>query len=578
MLQEIKAFIFQTNSMDKELKEKKCTHCNSSFSISEKDYAFYAKMSPTLGEKKFNIPEPTLCPTCRSQRRLAYRNDRSLYKTQCHKTGKSIISMYNPEKNFIVYDQKEWWKDEFDPLQYGKDVDFNRSFFEQFHELKKTVPRFNLFNVDTENCAYVNYAPHCKNCYLLFGSWLNESCFFSQTLNECKDCVDCLFLDKSELCYESIDCNMCHTCICCQNCTNTATSYFCFDCENCENCIGCSNLRNKKYHIFNKPVSEKEFQDMLLKTGSYQYYQDLKERSFAYIEKNTIFPSFVGLNNEHVSGNFIFNSKNAKQCFSVYDSEDVAYCARLFQGKDAYDFDGGGKSELLYENMSNDFSYQCIGCTTCEHLTACYYCDLCFTSESLFGCVGLKNQKKYCILNKQYTKEAYEKNVAKILATMIEKNEWGEFPPIQQSPFAYTETMAQEYFPLTREEALQRGYEWENTTFVKPQEVSPQEIPDDIKDIEDTICDTVLVCEITGKKYKIIPQELTFYKRMQLPVPRKHPDQRHYERMQARNPRKLWDSTCAMCKTTMLSSFAPTTEKKSIAKLVMLKKYTDNCT
>lgn len=279
--------------MDKQTKEKNCKNCSQQFSIQEDDNIFYSKVSPKIKDTIFSIPNPTLCPTCRSQRRLAYRNDRSLYKTKCHKTNNSIISMYNPKNNFIVHDQKQWWGDDRDALDYGKDYDLNRSFFEQLYELKKIVPRFNLFNLDTENCEYVNYAPHCKNCYLLFGSWQNDSCFFSQTLNECKDCLDSLFLDKSELCYENIDCDNNYKTVSCQNCSNMINSYFCLDCKNCQNCIGCYNLRNKNYHIFNKPVSKEEFELEIEKISTYQYFQKLKEKCHNNIKSNAIFPAFV---------------------------------------------------------------------------------------------------------------------------------------------------------------------------------------------------------------------------------------------------------------------------------------------
>lgn len=83
-------------------------------------------------------------------------------------TGKSIISMYDPENNYTVYEQQLWRSDAWDPLTYGKTFNADRSFFEQYSELMKIVPRFNLFNMDTENCEFVNYGPHCKNCYLLF--------------------------------------------------------------------------------------------------------------------------------------------------------------------------------------------------------------------------------------------------------------------------------------------------------------------------------------------------------------------------------------------------------------------------
>jgi len=83
------------------------------------------------------------------------------------------------------------------------------------------------------------------------------------------------------------------------------------------------------------------------------------------------------------------------------------------------------------------------------------------------------------------------------------------------------------------------------------------EVPDDIKAVSDAIVQQVLQCSVTGKLYKIIPQELKFYREMQLPIPHKCPDQRHAERMQLRNPRKLWKRQCAKCNTAIETTYAP---------------------
>ncbi|HRI36281.1 MAG TPA: hypothetical protein PK765_04380 [bacterium] len=64
------------------------------------------------------------------------------------------------------------------------------------------------------------------------------------------------------------------------------------------------------------------------------------------------------------------------------------------------------------------------------------------------------NDKSYCILNKQYTEEEYNTLVPKIIAHMRETGEWGEFFSPNLSPFGYNETVAMEYFPLTKEQAL----------------------------------------------------------------------------------------------------------------------------
>jgi Zn ribbon nucleic-acid-binding protein len=59
-----------------------------------------------------------LCPECRQQRRLSFRNERNLYKRDCDATGKSIISIYSPDKPYKVYNQDFWWSDNWDAMDY----------------------------------------------------------------------------------------------------------------------------------------------------------------------------------------------------------------------------------------------------------------------------------------------------------------------------------------------------------------------------------------------------------------------------------------------------------------------------
>ena len=63
-------------------------------------------------------------------------------------------------------------------------------------------------------------------------------------------------------------------------------------------------------------------------------------------------------------------------------------------------------------------------------------------------------------MNKQYTKEDYLKLKEKIIEHMKRTGEWGEYFPAGVSPFSYNESMAQDYFPLKKEEALKKGYSW----------------------------------------------------------------------------------------------------------------------
>jgi hypothetical protein len=156
-----------------------------------------------------------------------------------------------------------------------------------------------------------------------------------------------------------------------------------------------------------------------------------------------------------------------------------------------------------------------------------------------FGCVGLKH-KQYCILNKQYTKEEYEILLPKIIAHMRSTEEWGEFVPPTLSPFAFNETLAQEFYPLSKEEVLRRGWKWK-----EPEPIS-QTFPKDS-----------LQCATCSRPYKTIPQELEFYKKMGLPIPKNCPECRHAQRLSSTNPYHLWTRNCAQCGVEFETSYSP---------------------
>jgi hypothetical protein len=119
--------------------------------------------------------------------------------------------------------------------------------------------------------------------------------------------------------------------------------------------------------------------------------------------------------------------------------------------------------------------------------------------------------------------------------------EWGEFFPARFSTFGYNETAAQELYPLTKEEAVAQGFAWEDQergTFGKENTMFDAEGID--------IKTAVFACQQCSKNYRIIPDEMAFYERMGIPLPRLCPDCRHARRIAARGPNKLWPRKC-MC-------------------------------
>lgn len=178
------------------------------------------------------------------------------------------------------------------------------------------------------------------------------------------------------------------------------------------------------------------------------------------------------------------------------------------------------------------------------------------------------------IMNKSYSTHEYETLCAKIITHMQSTGEWGEFFPHEISPFGYNETVANEYFPMTEEEVKKQGwnwYEWENKntyigTYYNPLPISKYD--EKIVGFEtaqkniDEILAGILECEVTKKPFKVMKQELAFYIENGLPLPTKHPDVRHQDRMDLRNPRILHERKCDDCWSEITTTYSPDRPEK----------------
>ncbi|MFA5917624.1 MAG: hypothetical protein WC850_05325 [Candidatus Gracilibacteria bacterium] len=543
---------------------KKCKLCSVDFDITDKDLEFYDKISPIFNGKKYSIPSPTLCPDCRQQERLTFRNERKLYKRKCDATGKDIISMYSPDKKYKVYSQEKWWSDSWNALDYGKEFDFSKRFFEQFEELYKEVPLVSLTTDYTkdENSAYTNFAGSNKNCYLIFDSDFNRDCINLSSSTKNENCIDCYSTHNSNFCYQAIGVENCYNCFYIVNSIDCNECYECDSLIGCKNCFGCANLSNSEYQIYNKQYTKEEYIKELTKILE---TKKIKFNNFLEYPKKFMITN----RSENVTGNYIYDSKNVSNSYEIYNAEDCKYCFGVHDIKSSYDVSGFGIAGLdrIYNSHvvgigGYNVFFSNIVVQGCNNI---YYSNTIYNNSSnLFGCVGMVS-KQYCILNKQYTKEEYEELVPKIIEHMKKTGEWGEFFPSSISPFGYNETVANEYFPLSKNEAIEKGFKWSDyeIPFPKVEKIIPANmLPDNIKDIPDDILNWAIECELTKKPFKIISQELEFYRKHNLPIPRRHPDLRHLDRMALRNPRKLFDRKCNKCGNDIKTTYSP--DKKEI--------------
>ncbi|MDA1209080.1 MAG: hypothetical protein O2904_03565 [bacterium] len=532
----------------------------------DEDLKMLEELSPKFGGVKYNYPPATQCPDCRLRRKMAQVNQMNLYETTCAMSGERMLSNVRPDAPFTVIKQELWHSDAWDPLATGQDYDFNRPFFEQWYEVMLATPRPSLFTgfEFDENCDYTNHAGKNKNCYLIFDSDEDWDCYYSYSINQCKNCLDCFRTRKSELCYECVDCVSCYSSAYVQDSDNCSDSMFLKNCTGCKNCLMCSNLKNKEYHVENKPVSKEEFEKFRAMLGSHKAILQAKKRFNALkIE----FPQkyMHGLQNEDVLGDYLVNCKSAYQCFDSEDVWDCRYAYQVFMPmKTSMDIHECGEGERLYE--CSVLGYQVFDCSFSHHMLSSvnnlYYCSICHHSKNCFGCCGARRQE-YCILNKQYTKEGYEEIMPRIIEHMKSTGEWGEFFSPQYSTYGYNESLAQDYYPMTRDDVLANGWKWTDGLEKEHQAVgTPIAVPDSIGEVGDNITEQKLTCETSGKQYKIIPQEIAFYKQLNLPIPRKCFMQRHKERQELRNKRKLYDRSCDRCGVDITTTYEPERPEK----------------
>ncbi len=553
------------------MENRTCQNCKKDFNIEADDFSFY---------EKIKVPPPTFCPDCRFIRRLMGTNERVLYYRSCDLTDQKILSMYPADAPFPVYRTADWYSDKWDPYQYGQDYDFSRPFFEQFLELQNKVPRMALVRQgESVNSEYTHRVHDMKNSYMVFrmsGSVDSSYCYVGRNIT---DCVDCFSIWDCQSCYECIDCNNCYKTFFSQESHDCRDSYFLYSCRNCSNCIGCVNLIGQSFCIFNEKYSKEEYYEKLkeLKLNTSSGLEDFKNK-FEEFRKKFPHRSIHSLKSENVSGNWIVNCQNVKNSLGCLNVKDGKYLFWIWGAQDCMDyFQWGNQAELVYESENCGINVSRIFFSTQCWMGAhdLHYCDSCPGSSFSFGCIGL-NKGNYSILNKKYSKEEYELLLPKIIKHMSEMPYvdkrgnvygYGEYFPDELSPFAYNETAAIDFFPISKEEAIKKDYNWKEKE-KRNYEISlkSSDLPETISEVGDTILKDVIECADKDQPYsvgvyRITQDELNFYRKMDLPLPRVCFDARHTRRLIKRRFLKIINRNCANCnkevETVYDEKFAP---------------------
>ncbi len=540
---------------------KSCQNCQNNFTITPDDLVFYEKVG---------VPESHECPSCRMRNRMLFRNDRTFYRRTCDLCKKSIISTYHESAPHPVYCAPCFWSDNWDPTSYGRDIDFSRPFFDQLYDLYKIVPALAILNdngIASVNCEYNYDWFYSKNCYMNAAGWHAENVLYSYHIEHNKDIIDSMHMRESELAYECMQCYKIARSSYLTYSSDSTDCHYGYDLRGCSDCLMCFGLRNKRYCIKNVEYTKEEYEKILSEINfssretRNKMFEEFKEfyikkpHKFAYILKSV-----------NSTGDFIVNSKNSKNSFMMINGENNAHCFISDTSKDTYDCDATGKSELSYYSMVADEATRALFTVFCMRANEVYYSLYSSGASWCFGCISHK-KGSYSILNKKYTKEEYQKLKAQLIDHMKKTGEWGEFFPKNFSSYAYNESSAQEIFPLTKNEALDKGYSWRdpserNYTI----DLETSDVPDDSSALPDDISTKVTACADNGKclckcttAFKVTPDELILYKKLKIPLPILCPNCRHARRISRRNPPKLFNRTCMKegCENEFETSYYP---------------------
>jgi hypothetical protein len=521
--------------MEYQSENKTCQNCQATFAIEPDDFGFY---------EKIEVPPPTFCPECRRQMRFGWRNFVNFHKNTCVLTGNSVVSVYSRDSGIPVCTPKAWHSDSWDAKEYAMDYDFSKTFFEQYVELLRKVPKPAMDTDDglvSTNCMYTNDFAMGKDCYLVVKAWKLENVMYSFYVVNGRELVDVhTSFGKDEANYETINTEHCYRCRFVFDSRSCSNCSFCFDCRNCSDCFMCTGLRGKSYCYKNQEVGKEEYEKILAEYALHTYAgqerakKEFEEYSMAHPRK-----ALRMTNCTNSLGDLLTNCNDCKYCYLMLKSEHCKFDNYADGAKDSYDTDAGGGSELVYQSDLPAFSSNIVGCYSAWHCQDSAYISQSYRSKNCFGCNGLKDAS-FCILNKQYTKDEYVVMLEKIRQHMIDmpyidakgnRYSYGDYLPLELSLFPYEETEAQVLYPLSPDEIAEAGY----ARASQPADeeigytIQAQELPDSIDDVDASILGEVIL-SLGGKRYRLTEQELTFYKKYRIPLPRESFHERHVRR------------------------------------------------
>tara|TARA_Y100000310_G_scaffold208163_1_gene208705 strand:+ start:5227 stop:5976 length:750 start_codon:yes stop_codon:yes gene_type:complete len=210
----------------------------------------------------------------------------------------------------------------------------------------------------------------------------------------------------------------------CQDCQNCIDSQYCKDCFGCKNCFGCAGLYQKQYRFFNEQLTKEEYEKRILELDLCNPdHRAAVQQRVEELRKTIPQIATHQYQTEDCSGDHISESKDCHQCYDIFASEECLYTIEANANTSCSDLTVCFETEASYSCVQSPL---CFGSNFLFHMDSTHMSEFCAYGRNLkncFGCVYMEN-KEYHILNKPYSPEDYEKEVAKIKKELMDAGKY----------------------------------------------------------------------------------------------------------------------------------------------------------
>lgn len=541
-----------------------CKYC-------KEEYPLYDIEKEALDKQWFSYPD--FCPSCRFKLLYTFLNDRHLYRRKDSVTNEPLISTMSEFSEGPIIEAKRYKQlmaDDFG-IEYGREI--TEDIFKEFRGLYSTIPKASrMIYPWLENAEYASHVWRSSHVYMSFCVFVGCEHIYNsfRVLGECKYVFSSINVHNgSQNIYQSRMVNNSSDVAFSSNIKDSSYITLCRNMSNCSECFLSCNQVNKSYMIWNKQYDKETYMKqkklIMKELAQREKFDKIVELYTSFLEKNLIEPAVNIQNCENVTGDNMYYSQ---RCVNAYMWIGNQECVNTI-------LTGNHESEKMVRIINSVESGQnCTNviwsCSFWQETTNVffviwstasrncrYWIDLANCEECLF-CISLQN-KKYCILNKQYEKEEYFRKKQKIIADLQEKSLWWSFIPWSMSTFPYNDTVAYDFFKVQKvvnsdwtelvidphaswvvtlasdkfisDATLDMGGEkipikWRTQTKEVnvpewTQTIQTKDMPN-IHEVSDAILAKAIICKKTWRPFRIIKQEFDYLRKKWLPLPVLH--------------------------------------------------------